>query len=65
MTFMSDLQRSSLCFPSDEEKELDVDEVILLEENKEEECVKAIKQFDLNPHKAQLTSNISCRMESR
>ena len=62
---MADLQRSSLCFPSSEEEELDVDEVILLEENKEEKCVKAIKQYDLNPHKAQLTSNVSCRMESR
>ena len=63
---MVDLQRGCLCFPSGkDDDELNVDEVILLEENKEEECVKAIKQFDLNPQKSQLTSNVSCGMESR
>ena len=65
MMLMVDLQRSGPCFPSGQEEELDVDEVILLDENKEEECVKAIKQFYLNPHKAQLSSNVSCGMESR
>ena len=65
MMFMVDLQRSGPCFPSGQEEEVDVDEVILLDENKEEECVKAIKQFYLNPHKAQLSSNVSCGMESR